>query len=222
MLIIILERRHNRLYSKLGNSIQRKWKSDELVLLNWWNLLISSIVHWGLLHSFFSAITQVTHSQTEWNVKQGLTSVSSASLRVITWALCLCLSPVLLSPSRCGSKQGEEDYRPLFENFVQDLLSTVNKPEWPAAELLLSLLGRLLVCVALCLQIVKIKLSRWKAQQFSCFWLNGAPYLMSGIDSTDCSLIIWLNNGLFNCQNPFVSPSPSCFFGLPPTGPPVQ
>ncbi|XP_075875687.1 nipped-B-like protein A isoform X2 [Nelusetta ayraudi] len=46
---------------------------------------------------------------------------------------------------KCGSKQGEEDYRPLFENFVQDLLSTVNKPEWPAAELLLSLLGRLLV-----------------------------------------------------------------------------
>lgn len=48
---------------------------------------------------------------------------------------------------RCGSKQGEEDYRPLFENFVHDLLSTVNKPEWPAAELLLSLLGRLLVSI---------------------------------------------------------------------------
>ncbi|XP_072228076.1 nipped-B-like protein B isoform X8 [Leuresthes tenuis] len=46
---------------------------------------------------------------------------------------------------KCGSKQGEEDYRPLFENFVHDLLSAVNKPEWPAAELLLSLLGRLLV-----------------------------------------------------------------------------
>uniref|UniRef100_A0A672MM92 Nipped-B protein n=1 Tax=Sinocyclocheilus grahami TaxID=75366 RepID=A0A672MM92_SINGR len=46
---------------------------------------------------------------------------------------------------KCGSKQGEDDYRPLFENFVQDLLSTVNKPDWPAAELLLSLLGRLLV-----------------------------------------------------------------------------
>uniref|UniRef100_A0A671YBR7 Nipped-B protein n=1 Tax=Sparus aurata TaxID=8175 RepID=A0A671YBR7_SPAAU len=46
---------------------------------------------------------------------------------------------------KCGSKQGEEDYRPLFENFVHDLLSSVNKPEWPAAELLLSLLGRLLV-----------------------------------------------------------------------------
>ena len=41
--------------------------------------------------------------------------------------------------------KGEEDYRPLFENFVQDLLATVNKPEWPAAELILSLLGRLLV-----------------------------------------------------------------------------
>ena len=41
--------------------------------------------------------------------------------------------------------KGEEDYRPLFEHFVYDLLATVNKPEWPAAELLLSLLGRLLV-----------------------------------------------------------------------------
>lgn len=47
--------------------------------------------------------------------------------------------------SRCTVK-GEEDYRPLFENFVQDLLSTVNKPEWPSSELLLSLLGRILVC----------------------------------------------------------------------------
>ncbi|XP_077981351.1 nipped-B-like protein isoform X2 [Glandiceps talaboti] len=45
---------------------------------------------------------------------------------------------------KCTSRD-EEDYRPLFENFVQDLLSTVNKPEWPAAEVLLSLLGRLLV-----------------------------------------------------------------------------
>lgn len=46
---------------------------------------------------------------------------------------------------RCGSKQGEEDYRPLFENFVHDLLASVNRPEWPVAELLLGLLGRLLV-----------------------------------------------------------------------------
>lgn len=47
--------------------------------------------------------------------------------------------------SKCGSKSEDIDYRPLFENFVQDLLSTVNKPEWPATELLLSLLGKMLV-----------------------------------------------------------------------------
>ena len=45
----------------------------------------------------------------------------------------------------CGSKSEEIDCRPLFENFLQDLLTTVNTPEWPAAELLLSLLGKLLV-----------------------------------------------------------------------------
>ncbi|XP_050313224.1 nipped-B-like protein isoform X2 [Anthonomus grandis grandis] len=47
--------------------------------------------------------------------------------------------------SKCGSKTEEIDYRPLFENFVQDLLCTVNKPEWPATELLLCLLGKMLV-----------------------------------------------------------------------------
>ena len=66
-----------------------------------------------------------------------------------------------------GSKQGEEDYRPLFENFVQDLLSTVNKPEWPAAELLLSLLGRLLV------SLVSDRFSNytcWECHQYT--WLT--------------------------------------------------
>lgn len=47
--------------------------------------------------------------------------------------------------SKCSSKNEEIDYRPIFENFIQDLLTTVNKPEWPASELLLSVLGRLLV-----------------------------------------------------------------------------
>ena len=46
---------------------------------------------------------------------------------------------------KCGSKSEETDFRPLFENFLQDLLTTLNSPEWPAAELLLSLLGKLLV-----------------------------------------------------------------------------
>merc|ERR1712113_428119 len=45
---------------------------------------------------------------------------------------------------KCGAKNEDIDYRPLFENFVQDLLTTVNTPEWPAAELLLSFLGRVL------------------------------------------------------------------------------
>lgn len=45
---------------------------------------------------------------------------------------------------RCTTKS-EDDYRPLFEAFVEDLLTAVHKPEWPAAELLLSLLGKLLV-----------------------------------------------------------------------------
>lgn len=47
--------------------------------------------------------------------------------------------------SKCGNKNEDIDYRPLFENFVQDLLTTVNKPEWPATELLLTLLGNMLV-----------------------------------------------------------------------------
>ncbi|RZF42069.1 hypothetical protein LSTR_LSTR006662 [Laodelphax striatellus] len=50
--------------------------------------------------------------------------------------------------AKCSSKSEEIDYRPLFENFVQDLLTTVNKPEWPAAELMLSVLGKLLGAVA--------------------------------------------------------------------------
>jgi len=46
---------------------------------------------------------------------------------------------------KISSRKEEIDFRPLFENFIQDLLSTVNKPEWPAAETILSILGRLLV-----------------------------------------------------------------------------
>lgn len=49
--------------------------------------------------------------------------------------------------AKCSSKSEEIDYRPIFENFVQDLLTTVNKPEWPAAELMLSVLGNLLVII---------------------------------------------------------------------------
>ena len=48
---------------------------------------------------------------------------------------------------RCSSSKDEDDFRPLFENFVQDLLTTLNLPKWPAAEALLALLGMLLVCI---------------------------------------------------------------------------
>lgn len=47
--------------------------------------------------------------------------------------------------NKCKSRATETDFRPLFENFIHDLLTTVNKPEWPASELLLTLLGTLLV-----------------------------------------------------------------------------
>lgn len=47
--------------------------------------------------------------------------------------------------NKCKSRTNETDFRPLFENFIHDLLATVNRPEWPASELLLSLLGTMLV-----------------------------------------------------------------------------
>ena len=39
----------------------------------------------------------------------------------------------------------ENDYRPLFENFLHDLFTTANLPEWPAAEVLLMQLSHLFV-----------------------------------------------------------------------------
>lgn len=54
-------------------------------------------------------------------------------------------SEVFCCYNRCCGGKDEEDFRPLFENFVQDLLSTLNLPEWPSSEVLLTLLGMLLV-----------------------------------------------------------------------------
>ena len=48
-------------------------------------------------------------------------------------------------PPRCCTGKDEDDFRPLFDNFVQDLLSTLSLPEWPASEVLLTLMGVLLV-----------------------------------------------------------------------------
>ena len=51
---------------------------------------------------------------------------------------------------KCASGKDEEDFRPLFENFVSDLLTTLNQPGWPAAEALLTLLAMLLVMKCTC------------------------------------------------------------------------
>lgn len=47
--------------------------------------------------------------------------------------------------SKCKTKSVDSDFRPIFENFIQDLLVTVNKPEWPVSETILNLLGMILV-----------------------------------------------------------------------------
>uniref|UniRef100_A0A0N4V606 Nipped-B protein n=1 Tax=Enterobius vermicularis TaxID=51028 RepID=A0A0N4V606_ENTVE len=45
---------------------------------------------------------------------------------------------------KCTAK-AEEDYRRLFDQFLHDLLSALYTPEWPAAEMMLCILGNLLV-----------------------------------------------------------------------------
>uniref|UniRef100_A0A1I7TG73 Nipped-B protein n=1 Tax=Caenorhabditis tropicalis TaxID=1561998 RepID=A0A1I7TG73_9PELO len=51
--------------------------------------------------------------------------------------------------SKCSQKgnklDGEEDYRLLFSSFLQELLLALYSPEWPAAEMILTALGSLLV-----------------------------------------------------------------------------
>ena len=56
---------------------------------------------------------------------------------------------VCLFVSRCSGGKDEDDFRPLFDNFIQDLLTTLNLPMWPASEVLLMLLGILLVSLQL-------------------------------------------------------------------------
>ncbi|PAV81095.1 hypothetical protein WR25_24873 isoform A [Diploscapter pachys] len=56
------------------------------------------------------------------------------------------LSGFLNKCSIKGNKMdGEEDYRRLFDGFLQDLLLALYKPEWPASEMMLTILGSLLV-----------------------------------------------------------------------------
>ncbi|EFO96296.1 hypothetical protein CRE_14693 [Caenorhabditis remanei] len=56
------------------------------------------------------------------------------------------LNGFLAKCSQKGNKMdGEEDYRILFSNFLQELLVAINSSEWPASEMILSALGLLLV-----------------------------------------------------------------------------
>ncbi|CAG9827909.1 unnamed protein product [Diabrotica balteata] len=50
---------------------------------------------------------------------------------------------------RCFKKQKNTDHRSLFENFVQDLFLVRNNPEFPGADLMLCLLGKMLVKIFL-------------------------------------------------------------------------
>src|SRR4051794_580992 len=42
---------------------------------------------------------------------------------------------------RCTGRDADNDYRPILGNFVEDLLTTLTLPEWPASSLLLRVLG---------------------------------------------------------------------------------
>jgi len=46
--------------------------------------------------------------------------------------------------SNCSNKNKENDYRPILQNLVQDLLTTLNQPEWPASSVILQILSRYL------------------------------------------------------------------------------
>uniref|UniRef100_A0A914CW65 Nipped-B protein n=1 Tax=Acrobeloides nanus TaxID=290746 RepID=A0A914CW65_9BILA len=46
--------------------------------------------------------------------------------------------------TKCTAKS-EDDYRRLFEQFLRDLLASLYRPEWPVAEMMLTILGNLLV-----------------------------------------------------------------------------
>ncbi len=46
---------------------------------------------------------------------------------------------------RCSAREEDNDYRHILINLVEDLLATINLPEWPASQVLLSVLGAILI-----------------------------------------------------------------------------
>ncbi len=81
------------------------------------------------------------------NQKQELTFEEKESFLINTYEDSSQTAKKFLSIffSKCKTKQADSDFRPILENFIQDLLITVNKPEWPVSEIILNLLGMILV-----------------------------------------------------------------------------
>jgi len=46
---------------------------------------------------------------------------------------------------RCSTREEDNDYRQILSNFVEDLLTTINLPEWPASQVLLRVLSVILL-----------------------------------------------------------------------------
>ena len=137
--------------------LQMQWRYCSLTPSQWYqprriDHLYCKTVCEFLCVQCISAGTCISHTNVFWSVAKYFEKwIIYLDFQVIFIDLCIYIYLQLWNVFffRCTLK-GEEDYRSLFENFVYDLLSTVNKPEWPAAELLLSLLGRLLVSHGAC------------------------------------------------------------------------
>lgn len=105
-------------------------------------LLVQSAVH-------VPSTRQETDDDDESNSRPklaGLTSLDSGPFALMTYDRAAGTAHTFLNAflNKCRTKS-EEDFRPLFEAFVEDLLVVLNKPEWPAAEIFLNLLGKLLI-----------------------------------------------------------------------------
>lgn len=54
---------------------------------------------------------------------------------------------------KVSSGSTEAEYRIVLDNFIGDLLTTLHLPEWPAAEVLLTVCCRTMVCPCLSLSL---------------------------------------------------------------------
>ncbi|CAF3770813.1 unnamed protein product [Adineta steineri] len=89
----------------------------------------------NLIHSPVTTInSNITDAANELHLLNTYTTAQNVAFKFLT-----------LFFRSCGTKQGEDDYRIIFENFLADLLTTANRPEWPASEILLTLLSRILM-----------------------------------------------------------------------------